>query len=426
MEKRFLSRSFFRYQRSVHLTLPFLGASALYHFLPFAPLPFLLTGILAAGGFFFFRRKKEWRPFLLAAAGAALAGIALAASPFFERLFTYLSRTNGAHWIALLREKLSSSLSSLRFGAFFKASLLGDSSAMPKEWLSRFSATGTRHLLAVSGLHVSILLGFLSVLPAAFPGGRGKNRVLILFALSLTVLTGFSPSVLRAVFMTSFFLLGRLFRRQADSLAGLFSAAALILFFSPETVADAGFLLSFFATLGILALGRPVLAAVFSSVSPKKASPVLSILIRFAKGVLSAFLVTLSATTFTLPVTLVFFREILLLTPLYNLLLVPLMAPVLIAGVLFLLFSFTPASPFFGQIADAGAHFLLFCERLLAGAAPSVISLSEAACLAASISIALFFVLFFVFSPSVRQAPVLFSVPYALLFFWHFFFRILP
>ena len=423
MNDRFLSRSFFRRQRSVHLTLPFLFSAVLFSFFPSLPLALALTFAAMAGGLFCYRQKKDFRPLFLAAAGVLLAYLSLLLSPLFSFLSSYLTTTNFAHTLSLFREKLRLSLASLSYGPFYRAVLLGEGEAMPREWLVLFSRTGTRHLLAVSGLHVTTLLGFFSVLPVLFPGGRGKTRLLIALALSIVLLTGLSPSVLRAVLMTCFFYSGRLFRRKAHPVASLLFAAFLLLFFSPSALRDAGFLLSFSATLGILSFALPTLDFLFSSRVPAVSSPAGRLFLRFGKALLSAFLVNLSATVFSLPVTLAFFGETMLLSPLYNLFLVPLMAPVLVCGLLFLFFAlFSSAAPF-AAAADLFASLLFRLERIFA-AAPAFLSLSRPASLAAAGAVAFFLILFFLFLPRVRSLPFLLLIPFLLVFLSHLFFDV--
>lgn len=141
---------------------------------------------------------------------------------------------------------------------------LGYKEELGKELKRHFQASGAAHVLAVSGLHTGIiygiLLGFLTL------GGRYKplyeNR-LGRRALSITVigvmwfyalLTGMTPSVVRAVLMVTIFEIGRMAYRQAFSLNTIAAAAVLILIVKPTDLWSVSFQLSFAATTAIVAL----------------------------------------------------------------------------------------------------------------------------------------------------------------------------
>lgn len=141
---------------------------------------------------------------------------------------------------------------------------LGYKEELGKELKRHFQASGAAHVLAVSGLHTGIiygiLLGFLTL------GGRYKplyeNR-LGRRALSMTVigvmwfyalLTGMTPSVVRAVLMVTIFEIGRMAYRQAFSLNTIAAAAVLILIVKPTDLWSVSFQLSFAATTAIVAL----------------------------------------------------------------------------------------------------------------------------------------------------------------------------
>ncbi len=141
---------------------------------------------------------------------------------------------------------------------------LGYKEELGKELKRHFQSSGAAHVLAVSGLHTGIiygiLLGFLTL------GGRYKplyeNR-LGRRALSMTVigvmwfyalLTGMTPSVVRAVLMVTIFEIGRMAYRQAFSLNTIAAAAVLILIVKPTDLWSVSFQLSFAATTAIVAL----------------------------------------------------------------------------------------------------------------------------------------------------------------------------
>ncbi len=135
-----------------------------------------------------------------------------------------------------------------------------------KEWLTSdlreiYSRSGLSHILALSGLHVGIvmlLIGWL-LWPLRTFGQRSWWVVAIIVALwAYAALTGFSASVTRAVVMTSLWLLAGLWQRHYSPVNTLAAAAIIILVVAPEQLFSAGFQLSFLAVLAILLLARPL------------------------------------------------------------------------------------------------------------------------------------------------------------------------
>ncbi len=138
---------------------------------------------------------------------------------------------------------------------FVAAVLLGDDEMMSDETRVEFSAAGLAHILALSGLHVAILAYIIAV--ALFPLSllrfhRLRFVITIVLLWMYAVMTGLSPSVTRAVVMTSMILVGYLFQQRSNSYNSLCLAAILILIFSPRELYSIGFQLTFAAVTAIL------------------------------------------------------------------------------------------------------------------------------------------------------------------------------
>lgn len=148
--------------------------------------------------------------------------------------------------------------------AFLAAILTGDTTALTDDSRSDYAAAGVAHILALSGAHVAVIAMVIAVVlfPLVMVGHRRARWWLTIAVLWLYALfTGLSPSVCRAVIMASAVLLALIFDRQRSSLNALCLAAILILVFSPLSLMQPGFQLSFAATLSII-LYSPVLAPV--------------------------------------------------------------------------------------------------------------------------------------------------------------------
>jgi len=144
---------------------------------------------------------------------------------------------------------------------FMRAALLAEGHLIAPETRELFSRAGIAHLLALSGLHVAVitLLLWICCLPLTYRG-LWRTRVLVVIAglWCFAMLTGLTPSVTRAVTMTSVFLTATLFKRSADAMNSLCVAALLILAIDPGALYMPGFQMSFLAVLAIILYVMPV------------------------------------------------------------------------------------------------------------------------------------------------------------------------
>ncbi len=182
-----------------------------------------------------------------------------------------------------------------------------------------YTRLGISHILAISGLHLSIIVGGLDFLLRRFYIPRKiRSFILIGSTFFFACMCGLSASVVRAAIMLAFFYLADMIGERNDSTTSLFFAIFLILIFRPNAVYDVGMWLSFLATFGILAV-LPVLSAF--SVSRKRRFYILRCIAYYFISVLG---MSLAATFFTLPVIWMAFGGISLIAPLANLIFIPL------------------------------------------------------------------------------------------------------
>lgn len=153
---------------------------------------------------------------------------------------------------------------------------LGYREGMRREVRKSFSVTGVAHLLAVSGFHVAVVCGFLSLLFSFLPKNtfcKWLNYILMMCLLwSFVVITGFASSAIRAGLMLTLFLTGRLLRRRADGYNTLAASAFCMLVFDPFYLFDIGFQLSYMAVLSILYL-QPRFQRLIAVRNPVVATP---------------------------------------------------------------------------------------------------------------------------------------------------------
>ena len=232
------------------------------------------------------------------------------------------------------------------------ALLLGQKESLAKEVKQAYSATGTQHILAVSGLHVGIIYSIL-LLPLTFFKQKGQllQKSYLILVLGLiwvyALMTGFSPSVVRAVVMFSLVTLGQMRKRKPSIWNILAFSALLLLVLDPAIQTDLGFQLSYLAVAGIVGL-QPILLRMWAP-----SNRVLDYFWQMAT-------VTLAAQLITSPLTLHYFHTFPTYFLVANLLIVPLSYIILCTGVPFLLLAWIPmVGSFLGAIVD----FLLFIQN---------------------------------------------------------------
>jgi competence protein ComEC len=135
---------------------------------------------------------------------------------------------------------------------FVMAILLGYRDNLTPDTKSSFQQSGLSHIMALSGLHIGIIAGILSILffPLNILGKWRWRHLLVIISLwCYTILTGMAPSALRATIMATFLFGGLILERRSSMVNALFAAAFFILLFTPGAIYEAGFLLSFSAAL---------------------------------------------------------------------------------------------------------------------------------------------------------------------------------
>jgi competence protein ComEC len=135
-----------------------------------------------------------------------------------------------------------------------KALVLGDRDHLDAEALRSFGNSGAMHVLAVSGLHVGMILSMLIFFFSKFPKWISRYRAILLSVFIIWVyafITGLSPSVLRAVVMFSLLSFAKLSGRQYSPMNVLFGSAFILLMYDYKMIFDLGFQLSYLAMVGI-------------------------------------------------------------------------------------------------------------------------------------------------------------------------------
>ena len=222
----------------------------------------------------------------------------------------------------MLRQKLKGRIDSAfpeDTRGFARALLLGDKTELAYETSLAFRISGVSHIVAVSGLHVSILF-------ALVYGVTGNRRFLtgligIPLVLLFAAVAGFTPSVTRAAVMQVVMMLALMVRREYDPPTALAVAVLVILGANPLTIASVGFQLSVGSVAGIyLFYGkvRKYLASRLGSLTKGK-----TLWAKLLRGMASSVAVSLSAAVLTTPLVAYYYGLVSLVSLIANLLVVP-------------------------------------------------------------------------------------------------------
>ncbi len=199
--------------------------------------------------------------------------------------------------------------------------LIGLRERVDPDLAAAFTATGLSHVVAISGWNIALVAGLVGGLLAGRP--RRARAVVMLLAICIyTILAGASPSVLRAAVMAAVALVAREIGRPGSAARALGWAVLLLLVAAPASVTDAGFQLSAAATAGLLAWASPLGERIrrWAPWAPAFA--------------VEGLAVSLAAQAATLPIVLAAFGRLALLSPLLNLVVVPLVPAAMAAGVI--------------------------------------------------------------------------------------------
>ncbi|MCL5961685.1 MAG: DNA internalization-related competence protein ComEC/Rec2 [Chloroflexi bacterium] len=241
--------------------------------------------------------------------------------------------------------------------------LLGIRTTIPDDLLEAFSRTATYHILAVSGMNISLLCGLLGIIGRRLLSRRFNLAFLLAGILGYAALVGPQPSVVRASIMGGLLVVAAYLGRPADAVVWLLLSAAAMAAYDPGVLGDVGFQLSFAATAG-LALFVPLLQPCFG---------------KLPRWLGEGLAVTLAAQIATVPITALNFGQLSLVTPLANLLVEPAVLPLMIGAALTsaLGILFEPAGQLVGWITYFVAGYMVVVVEYLGGEPWASVSLGR-------------------------------------------------
>lgn len=205
--------------------------------------------------------------------------------------------------------------------------LFGVKAAIAPDLYEALVRTGTLHIVALSGMNITIFISLTNVLLLRLVGRRVASLCTIVLICWFVLFVGPSASVIRAAIMGTITLLAVVFGRQYWAFWSWVIAAGVMLAINPGWIGDLSFQLSVMATLGIILFGKKAQQQPKVPQETKKMSRFIRIL-RLGEAVVGDDLrITLAAQVFTIPLIFFAFHRISLISPLSNLLIGFVVAP---------------------------------------------------------------------------------------------------
>jgi competence protein ComEC len=207
--------------------------------------------------------------------------------------------------------------------------LLGVDTGIPRDLMDDFSATGTTHIIAISGFNFAIIASIFAGLAQRVFAKRWAVWVAIAGVVIYAILVGASAAVVRAAIMGVLYLLARHLGRETFAPVSLAATAFIMTLWDPDVLWDVGFQLSFAATIGLVIYTEPLERlcerVLISVTSAERAQ-------QTVRSISDTLLATMAAQVTTLPIILYYFGRLSIVTLVSNVLVLPVQSYLMIAG----------------------------------------------------------------------------------------------
>lgn len=243
--------------------------------------------------------------------------------------------------------------------------IIGNTSYISKEIKLAFQKSGITHLLAVSGSNVTYVILVTKFLFQKLLGKSFSNWITIGMIILFILISGASPSVVRAGLMAILLILAEILARASSTYTTVATTAFFILLYNPFVICDIGFLLSFGGTLGILFFKQVLqdkLITRFNTTFPKLQNHFLFC------NIIDMLSVTLAAQLFLLPIMCFYFNQISFISIFSNLIVGPFTGIITVLGILiyFLGIIYFPIAQILSYSVYFLISFLIFISNLCA------------------------------------------------------------
>ncbi len=275
--------------------------------------------------------------------------------------------TEGGFSISTLPVKLNNKIAALTeklfpsdVSPFMKSLMLGDKADFNKDLSLKtsMSLAGLMHIVAISGMHISYLVGFIKLLL----GNSRRSSVLCIFIVWFFVLiTGAGPSAMRAGIMQTLLLIAPLVNRENDLITSLSAALAIILLINPYSAASIGLQLSFASMAGLYCFGGKINRIILNRIKKPKVK-------KYLLAPVASIASSLSVMVFTMPLNAIHFGYVSLYSVLSNILVFWAVSVCFCGGGIICLMGAVLKAPaiFLGNILAYFVRYIIFTARLVA------------------------------------------------------------
>lgn len=255
-----------------------------------------------------------------------------------------------------IKEKIEATFEEEK-SAILKGLLLGETGDILEDIKEDFQISNISHVLAISGVHISYLIMGLQLLFNKVMGKKKTRIVTIIFLILYAFITGFSPSVVRAVSMGIITIGSGLVYRKSDVWNSIAISLLGILLYHPFLILNVGLQLSYLGTIGIILL-RPTILKIFSYRKGEKEG-------KISKKIKEILAVSLSAQIMILPIMLYNFNTIGIYFLITNLLVSIIIGPIIVLGFFCIVtaFIFSPITNLISLPLNIGLEILSLISK---------------------------------------------------------------
>ena len=231
-----------------------------------------------------------------------------------------------------IKEKIDTNFDEKK-ASILKGLLLGDTSDIQEEIKESFQISNISHVLAISGMHISYIMIGLQVLLKKLMGKNKTQIVTIFILIGYIFMTGFSPSIVRAVIMGIIVIIAGMVHRKSDVWNAMAISLLSILLYNPFLILNVGLQLSYLGTIGII-LFKTIILKILNQIKLKGMEKINELMA-----------VSLSAQIMIFPILIYHFNMVGIYFLITNLLVSVIIGPIIILGFFCVITSF-----FFNQI----------------------------------------------------------------------------
>lgn len=214
-------------------------------------------------------------------------------------------------------------------GGFLAGMVFGEKSTLDGSVKTSLYRMGTGHVMAVSGLHISVMAMFVMIILSFLKVNKFLSFGFVnIFMAFMVTMANYPVSAIRALIMVDIAFSAKLFLRENDTFNSLAIAVLLICLENPYVIYSSGFLLSVSGTFGIGA---------FAPYMVKKLPDVTAY-----DRIIRLFITMLCTSIAVLPVSMIYFDEISLISPIANIFVVPMCSFCMVLGMIYTVTGFTP------------------------------------------------------------------------------------